>query len=190
MIYLDVTLTFCRPCVPQTPSCRLLSTTPAIHYSHALRRVSCRYDVKWISCQVFTYRDVLDQLRNWQICGDYQCAKIINNLTDYLGIWPGCWWAGNESCGNHVTELHCCGRWKHSQVCVGLSNLKHVFFPTQLKLSFLCRTIDRSVFKPIVQISVIDRSESSDCHLLAVTHAGKDYRTVVTMTNNSRILIG
>lgn len=43
-----------------------------------------------------------------------------------------------------------------------------------LKLSFFCRTLDRSVFKPIVQISVIGRSESSDCHLLAVTHAGKD----------------
>ncbi|XP_038589686.1 nuclear pore complex protein Nup155 [Micropterus salmoides] len=36
----------------------------------------------------------------------------------------------------------------------------------------IARTIDRSVFKPIVQISVIDRSESSDCHLLAVTHTG------------------
>uniref|UniRef100_A0A3B3YKM1 Nuclear pore complex protein Nup155 n=1 Tax=Poecilia mexicana TaxID=48701 RepID=A0A3B3YKM1_9TELE len=36
----------------------------------------------------------------------------------------------------------------------------------------IARTIDRSVFKPIVQISVIDRSESLDCHLLAVTHAG------------------
>ncbi|KAM9841021.1 nuclear pore complex protein Nup155 [Aulostomus maculatus] len=36
----------------------------------------------------------------------------------------------------------------------------------------IARTIDRSVFKPIVQISVIDKSESSDCHLLAVTHAG------------------
>jgi nuclear pore complex protein Nup155 len=36
------------------------------------------------------------------------------------------------------------------------------------------RTIDRSVFKPIIQISVMDRSESSDCHLLAVTHAGKE----------------
>ncbi|KAK7895656.1 hypothetical protein WMY93_020981 [Mugilogobius chulae] len=36
----------------------------------------------------------------------------------------------------------------------------------------IARTIDRSVFKPIVQISVITRSESSDCHLLAVTHAG------------------
>ncbi|XP_034048068.1 nuclear pore complex protein Nup155 [Thalassophryne amazonica] len=36
----------------------------------------------------------------------------------------------------------------------------------------IARTIDRSVFKPIVQISVIDRSASSDCHLLAVTHAG------------------
>uniref|UniRef100_A0A8C6MDC4 Nucleoporin 155 n=1 Tax=Nothobranchius furzeri TaxID=105023 RepID=A0A8C6MDC4_NOTFU len=36
----------------------------------------------------------------------------------------------------------------------------------------IARTIDRSVFKPIVQISVIDRSESSDCHLLAVTHSG------------------
>uniref|UniRef100_A0AAQ4PAW3 Nucleoporin 155 n=1 Tax=Gasterosteus aculeatus aculeatus TaxID=481459 RepID=A0AAQ4PAW3_GASAC len=36
----------------------------------------------------------------------------------------------------------------------------------------IARTIDRSVFKPVVQISVVDRSESSDCHLLAVTHAG------------------
>uniref|UniRef100_A0A8C2ZJ83 Nuclear pore complex protein Nup155 n=1 Tax=Cyclopterus lumpus TaxID=8103 RepID=A0A8C2ZJ83_CYCLU len=36
----------------------------------------------------------------------------------------------------------------------------------------IARTIDRSVFKPVIQISVIDRSESSDCHLLAVTHAG------------------
>ncbi|KAM9820794.1 nuclear pore complex protein Nup155 [Neosynchiropus ocellatus] len=36
----------------------------------------------------------------------------------------------------------------------------------------IARTIDRSAFKPIAQISVIDRSESSDCHLLAVTHAG------------------
>ncbi|XP_077593102.1 nuclear pore complex protein Nup155 isoform X2 [Stigmatopora nigra] len=36
----------------------------------------------------------------------------------------------------------------------------------------IARTIDRSVFKPIVQISVISRAESSDCHLLAVTHAG------------------
>uniref|UniRef100_A0A665VF31 Nuclear pore complex protein Nup155 n=1 Tax=Echeneis naucrates TaxID=173247 RepID=A0A665VF31_ECHNA len=36
----------------------------------------------------------------------------------------------------------------------------------------IARTIDRSVFKPIVQMSVIDRSESTDCHLLAVTHAG------------------
>uniref|UniRef100_A0A672HEV3 Nucleoporin 155 n=1 Tax=Salarias fasciatus TaxID=181472 RepID=A0A672HEV3_SALFA len=36
----------------------------------------------------------------------------------------------------------------------------------------IARTIDRSVFKQIIQISVIDRSESSDCHLLAVTHAG------------------
>uniref|UniRef100_A0A667YNQ0 Nuclear pore complex protein Nup155 n=1 Tax=Myripristis murdjan TaxID=586833 RepID=A0A667YNQ0_9TELE len=41
----------------------------------------------------------------------------------------------------------------------------------------IARTIDRSVFKPIVQISVIDRSESSDCHLLAVTHAGNDNHT-------------
>ncbi|XP_051972803.1 nuclear pore complex protein Nup155 [Xyrauchen texanus] len=36
----------------------------------------------------------------------------------------------------------------------------------------IARTIDRSVFKPIVQIAVIDRSESLDCQLLAVTHAG------------------
>ncbi|XP_011603164.2 nuclear pore complex protein Nup155 isoform X1 [Takifugu rubripes] len=36
----------------------------------------------------------------------------------------------------------------------------------------IARTIDRSVFRPIVHIAVIDRSESSDCHLLAVTHAG------------------
>lgn len=41
-----------------------------------------------------------------------------------------------------------------------------------LSSSFSCRTIDRSVFRPIVHIAVIDRSESSDCHLLAVTHAG------------------
>lgn len=34
------------------------------------------------------------------------------------------------------------------------------------------RTIDRSVFKPIVQIAVIENSESLDCQLLAVTHAG------------------
>ncbi|KAL2087750.1 hypothetical protein ACEWY4_016578 [Coilia grayii] len=36
----------------------------------------------------------------------------------------------------------------------------------------IARTIDRSVFKPIVQIAVIERSESSDCHLLAISHAG------------------
>ncbi|XP_077354036.1 nuclear pore complex protein Nup155 isoform X2 [Festucalex cinctus] len=36
----------------------------------------------------------------------------------------------------------------------------------------ILRTVDRSVFKPIVHISVISRSESSNCHLLAVTHAG------------------
>ncbi|XP_030048906.1 nuclear pore complex protein Nup155 [Microcaecilia unicolor] len=36
----------------------------------------------------------------------------------------------------------------------------------------IARTIDRSVFKPIVQISVIEKSESLDCQLLAVTHAG------------------
>ncbi|XP_029434414.1 nuclear pore complex protein Nup155 isoform X2 [Rhinatrema bivittatum] len=38
--------------------------------------------------------------------------------------------------------------------------------------SNIARTIDRSVFKPIVQISVIEKSESLDCQLLAVTHAG------------------
>ncbi len=53
-----------------------------------------------------------------------------------------------------------------------------LFFSVLLNLSLFCRTIDRSVFKPIVQISVIDRSESTDCHLLAVTHAGKGCRTV------------
>ncbi|XP_022349102.1 nuclear pore complex protein Nup155 isoform X2 [Enhydra lutris kenyoni] len=36
----------------------------------------------------------------------------------------------------------------------------------------IARTIDRSVFKPIVQIAVIGNSESLDCQLLAVTHAG------------------
>ncbi|XP_053153166.1 nuclear pore complex protein Nup155 [Hemicordylus capensis] len=36
----------------------------------------------------------------------------------------------------------------------------------------IARTIDRSVFKPIVQIAVIESSESIDCQLLAVTHAG------------------
>lgn len=36
----------------------------------------------------------------------------------------------------------------------------------------ITRTIDRNVFKPIIQIAVIEKSESIDCHLLAVTHAG------------------
>ncbi|XP_020651332.3 nuclear pore complex protein Nup155 [Pogona vitticeps] len=36
----------------------------------------------------------------------------------------------------------------------------------------IARTIDRSVFRPIVQIAVIENSESQDCHLLAITHAG------------------
>ncbi|XP_061119630.1 nuclear pore complex protein Nup155 isoform X2 [Conger conger] len=36
----------------------------------------------------------------------------------------------------------------------------------------IARTIDRSVFKPIVQIAVVDLSESTDCQLLAITHAG------------------
>lgn len=36
----------------------------------------------------------------------------------------------------------------------------------------IARTFDCSVFTPIVHISVIDKSESTDCHLLAVTHAG------------------
>ncbi|KAM6303695.1 nuclear pore complex protein Nup155 isoform 2-T2 [Podargus strigoides] len=36
----------------------------------------------------------------------------------------------------------------------------------------IARTIDRSVFKPIVQITVIENSESIDCQLLAITHAG------------------
>ncbi|XP_041042883.1 nuclear pore complex protein Nup155 isoform X1 [Carcharodon carcharias] len=36
----------------------------------------------------------------------------------------------------------------------------------------IARTIDRAVFKPIVHIAVIESSESVDCHLLAVTHAG------------------
>ncbi|KAM5193375.1 nuclear pore complex protein Nup155 [Mantella aurantiaca] len=36
----------------------------------------------------------------------------------------------------------------------------------------IARTIDRSVFKPIVQIAVIEKSESVNCHLLAVTHTG------------------
>uniref|UniRef100_H9GTP0 Nuclear pore complex protein Nup155 n=1 Tax=Anolis carolinensis TaxID=28377 RepID=H9GTP0_ANOCA len=36
----------------------------------------------------------------------------------------------------------------------------------------IARTIDRSVFKPIIQIAVIENSESIDCQLLAITHAG------------------
>ncbi|NXO63930.1 NU155 protein, partial [Phainopepla nitens] len=36
----------------------------------------------------------------------------------------------------------------------------------------IARTIDRSVFKPIIQIAVIESSESIDCQLLAITHAG------------------
>lgn len=43
----------------------------------------------------------------------------------------------------------------------------------EMHLGFVSyRTIDRSVFKPIVQIAVIENSESLDCQLLAVTHAG------------------
>lgn len=38
---------------------------------------------------------------------------------------------------------------------------------------FSLRTIDRSVFRPIIEIAVIENSESIDCQLLAVTHAGK-----------------
>lgn len=70
-----------------------------------------------------------------------------------------------------------------------INNNKTLFSPpVSLKLSYFCRTIDRSVFKPIVQISVIDRSESSDCHLLAVTHAGKDEQTVVKMSRIVRYI--
>ncbi|NWT04676.1 NU155 protein, partial [Mionectes macconnelli] len=36
----------------------------------------------------------------------------------------------------------------------------------------IARTIDRSVFKPIIEIAVIENSESIDCQLLAITHAG------------------
>ncbi|XP_006889597.1 PREDICTED: nuclear pore complex protein Nup155-like isoform X2 [Elephantulus edwardii] len=36
----------------------------------------------------------------------------------------------------------------------------------------IARTIDRSVFKPVVQIAVIENSESLDCQLLAITHTG------------------
>lgn len=47
--------TSCCLCVPKIPLYRLLSTTPATQYSHAPRKVSCRYDVKWVSCQVCIY---------------------------------------------------------------------------------------------------------------------------------------
>lgn len=43
------------PCAPQTPLCRLLLTTRATHYSHALRKVFCRYDVWWMSSQYFFF---------------------------------------------------------------------------------------------------------------------------------------
>lgn len=36
----------------------------------------------------------------------------------------------------------------------------------------IARTIDRTVFKPIIQIAVIEKSESIDCQLLAVTQSG------------------
>lgn len=45
------------------------------------------------------------------------------------------------------------------------------------------RTIDRSVFKPIVQIAVIENSESIDCQLLAITHAGKKAMLVPPLLN-------
>lgn len=45
------------------------------------------------------------------------------------------------------------------------------------------RTIDRSVFKPIVQIAVIENSESIDCQLLAITHAGKKEMLITPLLN-------
>lgn len=50
-------------------------------------------------------------------------------------------------------------------------------------LVLFSRTIDRSVFKPIVQIAVIENSESIDCQLLAVTHAGKKEMLVTPLFN-------
>lgn len=48
-----------------------------------------------------------------------------------------------------------------------------ISYKLEIHFSFVSyRTIDRSVFKPIVQIAVIENSESLDCQLLAVTHAG------------------
>lgn len=55
------------------------------------------------------------------------------------------------------------------------------------RLCLSCRTIDRSVFKPIVQIAVIDRSESSDCQLMAVTHAGKLYWWIFVVSNTDSL---
>lgn len=182
---------YCADCYWQLPQ----------HTVHTLRE-RCPAGMMFSECHFFTYMAVSKKLIHlwWlSVCWDDE------QFVCFLGVWPGCWWAGYESCGNHVTELHCCGCWKHSQVCPDLLHLKRVsftsvinslrggsknVFSTSLKVSFLCRTIDRSVFKPIVQISVIDRSESSDCHLLAVTHAGKHYRTVVKMNKNCRICVG
>lgn len=50
-------------------------------------------------------------------------AKKNVQFVCFLGVWPGRWWAGNESCGNYVTELYCCSCWKHSQVYLGSLNL-------------------------------------------------------------------
>ena len=73
------------------------------------------------------------------------------------------------TCSNRLVSAHGCqvpGSFLFSQLPLFFMLLNWPFVT-------FSRTIDRSVFKPIVQIAVIDRSESSDCHLLAVSHAGK-----------------
>jgi hypothetical protein len=48
----------------------------------------------------------------------------------------------------------------------------HILFNQILTTNFHFRTIERSNFKPIVHISAITQSESSNIHLLAVTTTG------------------
>lgn len=108
-----LTLTFCCPVAPQIQLCRLLLTTPATLYSHAQRKVYCRYDFVSINSINFS-------------AGCCQWPPWINYVA-FSGVWSGCWWPRDESCGNHVTELHRRSCWKHSQVRPDLMNCKFFF---------------------------------------------------------------
>lgn len=153
--------------------------TLATFSSHAQRKESCKYgthDCLFVVTSLFCNFSLF-------LKGKFYWVSWSMYFWYVEGVRPGCWWSGYGSRGNNVPECHSCSCWKHCQVKLCVC----VLFPhvtdglhcslKWISVSFLfSRTIDRSVFKPIVQISVIGRSESSDCHLLAVTHAGTGYK--------------